>query len=106
MSGDHTVQAYTSLLQRFDKLLGSCEWQSVAYSECISDSRKTEKCSKQAKEYTGCLHERNVKTQRVLEKCGKLYSNYEICMGNKQDQGCVQELAELLDCAVSLSQNP
>ena len=94
MADDSVTQAYSSLLSRFDALIGTCDSLLVAYSVCQSAVGET--CD--TADLAGCLKRRNKRMNLVTSRCAERYSQYEGCMrGSSGD--CVQELAQLLVCA-------
>lgn len=95
---DSTVQAYQSLLSKFDLLIGSCDEHLADYSDCISlDGRKSQRCKELLSRLNACLSKRGERTVAVTTACAQEYSVYEERIRSGQD--CVQELAELLVCA-------
>ena len=103
-------EAYQSLINRFDALLGSCDDLLIAFSSCHSataeglarqDSRGS-KCIPQQHMLEGCLLKRHARGQQVATgRCKTLFKTYEDCMHTTPDF-CYEALAALFVCAEKL----
>lgn len=101
---DHTQQAYESLINKFDDLLGNCDPEVVAVTDCLNASRgkSGERCAAEKSSYARCQKARTERTNTVVMTCSSLYKQYELCMA-KGEKDCVVDLARLYNCAEDIA---